>query len=346
MRLSEASRIVLCALVVVAALLVVDSPLVAAMPEPICTEAIMITVNCSDSSVMTMLVVSSDNDTLINFPDPVDLNDPHLSNGMIVASSSPAVSMLAYVFQGINETQARENADAITPSMETAFGVSFTWDSTETIDTAVYVNYTGPGQSDMISFANSMVSECVHPDVKGFSYAIQSLATRTTTSSLTLTAMKAGVDWLIGIGAMSNSNIPTGSGSHTIDVFDLLGVYALAPSPYSFNATEDYYQSIVWLTINPDTPISFVDCRPPEKEHPEDLSERGWTHMFPMFEMAMFYFGNESTSPESLTFTFSGTVVPEFTPPTIVITLILTAACMIAFKKRIQRKNCSHAPLF
>jgi len=78
-----------------------------------------------------------------------------------------------------------------------------------------------------------------------------------------------------------------------------------------------------------------------EKENPEDLSERGWVHMLPMFEWALFYFGNESTSPEVLTFTFGGTVIPEFAPPTIAIMLILVAACMIAFKKRMIRENRS-----
>jgi hypothetical protein len=185
-----------------------------------------------------------------------------------------------------------------------------------------------------------MVPNCVNPSVGGFSDAITSLATKTK-SALMLSANKesGSYNWMIGIVAMSPSTIPTGTGNHPIDVLDLLGASSLTPSSYSFNATEDYYESTVWLWIMSDSSVSFVSCGPPLKEYPEDLSERGWLYMFPMINYAMFFFGSESSGVEALTFTFKGKVVPEFTPSTIVITLILAAACIIGFKKRMLRKN-------
>lgn len=336
MRLREAPRVVLCAVVLAAAFLVVDSPSVAATPEPMFQDLVMIYVDCNNASVMTMVSVGSDNDTLIHFPSSVDLKDIHLENAVAVSvMSSSDSSILMYSFENISETEAETNADAVTPSISSAVGVSFAHSTTETVNTEVHVNYTGPGQSDMASFVNSMLSECVYPDVNGLADAIPSLATQTTTSALTLSASRESpsYDWLIGIGAMSLSTIPTGSNSHTIDVLALLGVSSLAPSPYSYNATQDYYLSIVWLYFESDTSIGFVSCEPPEKEDPYDLSERGWTHMF----FYAFYFGNDPSPVEALTFTFSGTVIPEFTSPTIIITLILTAACIIAFKKRMLK---------
>jgi len=346
MKLRRVCRVVLSAVVFVAVLFVANSPLVAAKPDPMFSEMLIITVDCSNASVTTMLSVGSDNYTLVRFPSGVDLNDTHLLNAVMVeVIVSPLKSWLDYMFEGITEVEARSNADAVTPSISTAFGVSFTHNSTGTVGTQKQVNYTGPGRSGMTSFVNSMVSECVGADVNGFSDAIPSLAAQTTVPILMLSAIKesGGYDWTAEITLTSSSTIPTGSGPHAIDVLSLLGVSSLAPSPYSFNTTLGYYQSIVWLTINKADGVTFVSCVPSEATLP---GERGWVHMFPTYTWASFYFGDDSSPVTALSFTFGGSVIPEFTPLTLTITLILTAACIIAFRKRRLRKNRSPAPLF
>lgn len=341
MRLFEVSRVVLCAVVLFAALYVADSPFVASMEpigELVFVEMVMITVDCQSASVLTMLNIHSENDTLIRFPSPVDLNDTNLEDAVIVGVMSSAdSSLLTYQFEGISETQAETNAAAITPSIMSAVDVSFEHESTDTVGAEVHVNYTGPGQSDMPSFVSSMVSECVGAEVDGFSDAILSLATQTTASALMLSAYKesGGFNWSIGIGAMCSSMIPTGSGPHTINVLTLLGVSSLTPSPLSFSTALGFYQSIVLLTIS-DTALSFDSCEPDETTDP---SQRGWMHMFPTTGLATFYFGNDPSPVAPLTFTFGGIVIPEFTPLATMITLALIAACTITFKRRMLRKN-------
>jgi hypothetical protein len=135
----------LYAAILAAALLVADSPRVSANSESTFTEMIMINVNCSDASVMTTLTVGSDNDTLMHFPSSVNLNDAHLDDATTVAViSSSERSILTYTFEGISETEAETNAEAITPSIEAAVSIDFAYNVTGTIDTTVDVNYTGP----------------------------------------------------------------------------------------------------------------------------------------------------------------------------------------------------------
>ncbi len=350
MRLRQVSRVMLSAVVFAAALFIVDPPLVVAESDSMFMEMVMIYVDCNNASVFTIVSVGSDNYTMTHFPSPTNLNDTHLENATTVAVlSSSDSSTLTYEFEDITETEAETNAAAVTPSLSTAFDISFTYNSTATVDTEVHVNYTGPGKPDMESYVNSMVSDCVDPSVDGFSDAITSLAAQAVTPYLGVTATKesGGFNWtMYGIALMSNSTIPTGSDSHTVDILDLLGVSSLTPSSYSLNTTLGYYQSTIWLNFDSDTSIDFVSCEPPLKEDPYNLTERGWAYMLDTVKWANFYFGNDSSPVETLTFTFSGTIIPEFTTPTLIITIIVTAVCIIAFKKRILRKNHSHSPIF
>lgn len=337
MRLHQVTKIVVCVIAIMLVSRVAGSNSVLVESDSVLMEMLMIFVDCSNASAETMITVISDNDTLTSFPSSVDLGDPHLVNATTVsAMSSTSLSILMYGFENISEVEAETDAEVVTPWISSAFGVSFTHESTWTNDTTVYVNYTGPGQSDMVGFVNSMLSECIHEDVEGFSDAIPSLATKTPESSFGLTATKEiGSDWLLGVIAMSNSTIPTGSNSHTIDVLDLLDVSSLAPSPLSFNASEDYYTSLVWLTFDCDPSVTFISCVPPEKQNLIDLSERGWADMWFAYG---FFFGNESSPVETLTLTFGGTVIPEFTPITSVIAALSIAAILIAFKWRIGKR--------
>lgn len=333
--------IALFTIVFVAFLFVADPTLVAGNSNPSVqvSESLTIMVFCDNASVSIVLGVSSDNYTLIHFPSSVDMNDSHLENAVEVwVISNPLLSILSYGFEGISEGEARTNADWVTSSISTAFGVSFTHDSTRTIGTEVHVNYTGPGQSNMANFANSMVSACVDADVDGFSDAVPSLVAQTATSSLQLGADKESGDfeWTTTITLVFSSSIPTGTGSHIINVLDLLGVSSLAPSAYSFEG--GVCESTVILIIYSTTSSNFVSCEPPETTDP---SQRGWMHMQygPTQLMAFFYFGDDPSSVAPLAFTFSGTVVPEFTPLTLMIILILTATCIIAFRRRTLQKK-------
>ncbi len=337
MHLHNIIRIVLCIVAIGVTSLATSPQPVLAEPDGMFAEMIMIYLDCNNASVMTLLTVYSDNYTLADFPSSVDLSDPHLENAtMVSVMSSVDASMLMYTFEDVSEAEAEMNAGAVAPSISDAFGVSFMHVSTWTNDTIVSVNYTGSGQLDMASFVNSMVSECVYMDVSGFSDAIPSLATRISSAYFGLSATKEiGFNWTIGVMAMCNSTIPMGANSHTIDVLELLGISSLAPSSYSYNATEDYYQSLVWLSFDCDPQVTFISCEPPEKQNITDLSERGWADMWFFYG---FFFGNDSSAVETLTFTFGGTIISEFSPSPIMVNIVTITACLVIFKWKMKKR--------
>lgn len=338
MYLHQVSRIVLCVMVAAVASSMVIAHPVAADPDPFFTEMVMIHADCSNASVTTLLSVSSDNPLLVHFPYLVwKYGEEYLENATLVSVMTSANrSVLTYEFENISEAEAEMNADAVTVWIDSYFGVSFTYESTWSNNSIVHVSYAGDGQSCMPCFVNAILSDCVDESVDGFSDAIPSLAAKTTTSYFGFSAVKENEgNWTIGVAAVCNSTILPGSNSHTIDVLALLGVSSLAPSLYSYNVTADYYESIVWLNLECDPPVTFVSCDPPEKQNFTDPSERGW---FDMWSFYGFSFGNDSSPVETLTFTFSGTVIPEFEPSTIIITIMSITASLITFKWQMKRR--------
>lgn len=345
-------RLLLGASVLTFILAIAYSAPVRASDSSIVTEKIRFEVYCGSATVeVAEFSVLTDNYTLIHFPSEADMSDSHLENATAVyVMGSTIGTFLGYTFENVTLEEARANADAVTPSMSAAFDVSFTWFSNYTYDSAVQILYNATGQSNLTSFAEWLTSTCVAEDVDGFSNVLPSLVTQLWASPenrpnlmvFVFAGKEAGsFNWLMnGIGFPSGGrpylSIPPGSNSHTIDVLSLLGVSALSPSPYSFYTIgeTEFSMSQIDLDITSEGLISFAYCEPPLAPTP---GEKGWSliETYPDYIHAMFGFGDDPSPVTQLSITFTGTVIPEFTPLTTLLTLMLAAASILALKKKL-----------
>ena len=68
---------------------------------------------------------------LVHYPDVVNLNDTYLSNcTSVIAMFENVISELMFNFNDTETLEARANADAMIPSMNSAFGLTFIHNST------------------------------------------------------------------------------------------------------------------------------------------------------------------------------------------------------------------------
>lgn len=347
--LAEFSEFLVLAVALAMVLFVADVPSIGAdNGSSILEEVIEIDVSCDDATVLVRLTLLSRDGTLIHFPSTVDMSDPHLENCLsITVGATLYQTSLRYLFENVTSEDARAHADSVTPSISTAFGVSFSWSYTQGESPApIDVNYAANAYPNITSFAEWLVSTGIIPDVKGFSEAIPSLIAKKRESgypmSIWLMADKSyasGGNWggYIETPPSLVDYIPTGSDSHTIDVLDILGVPLLAPSPYSYDAGTYKWSIIERLTISSSNPTSFVSCEPSLAQTP---GEKGWTYTtydpYPGI-VAQFSFGSNSTPVTGLSFTFGGTVIPEFTLPSLILILMLVASGIFILKKRLQK---------
>ena len=270
--------------------------------------------------------------------------DSHLEEAVeIMVGRTPTLmgdsysTFLIYAFDNISSEEARTAADAMTPSMGTAFGVSFSWEATNTSDTEVVVSYMAIGSVGLDDFAEHLTSNCFAEDVDGFSEVI-SLMHPVFTIGITAYKDAGSFEWMTHVtAAILGTSISTGSDSHTIDVLDLLGASSLAPSPYGYDDDVGAYVSQVMLTITSSSSISFVSCQPPLASLP---NERGWTDSaLPTLIMTQFSFGSNATPVTELTYTFSGTVIPEFVSGILPLFLMIVFGTLAVFvsRKKLQK---------
>lgn len=334
-------------------LIVADVPLVTGDSDSSSTyEHTMVQVWCDSASVAMTVDVSSYNYTLVHFPSEVDIFDSSLENVTDVgvrASTFAYTTSLSYEFDDTSVEEARAIADAITPSMSEAFGVSFTFERSYVSGTTdAVVSYTAP-YLDVTSFAELLVSTCVAEDMNGLSDVIPGFVAKMSVAApyveigVRASKMGGGFNWDTSVGALStNYSVPTGSNSHTIDVLDLLGVSSLAPSPYTFDGS--HYESQIELGVFSSDSTSFVSCEPPLAAA---SGEKGWTVQTipssPLLNMSLltgvFGFGSDPSPVTELSLTFSGTVIPEFTSLTLLLTLMLTVAGILILRKRLLQKK-------
>jgi hypothetical protein len=129
-------------------------------------------------------------------------------------------------------------------------------------------------------------------------------------------------------------SIPLGLGSHTIDVLDLLGVSSLASSSHSYDETKATYRARA-LPIGSSNPVSFLSCEPHPILVSPTPSDKGWTikETYPTFLTAEFSFRNDPSTTAPLSFTFNGTVIPEFTSLMLILTFVLSIASSVILQK-------------
>lgn len=299
-------------------------------------EYIWVSVNCTDASLTLMCQLMSENETLIHYPSEVNMEDPHLTECLsIMAMFNTTGSLLAFSFNGTDTSAARSNADAMKPSIDTAFGVTFTHlITTPSAGPPPYVSvaYTAEGVGDIASFTGTLKADCLASDISGFSNVLQSLVAQSADSTVTLLASNMTEKWAYTLMAMYTTTIPTGSDSHIIDVLDLVGASALEPSPYA-DVAGMYMYSSVQVSVS-DTEITFVSCEPDETMTPYT---RGWyvpSHGPTITLSGIFYWGNDPTPVEALNFTFGGQVIPEFSIFTLLFTLSAIGSAILLLKKR------------
>lgn len=299
-------------------------------------EYITISVDCTDASLMLACQLVSENETLVHYPNGVNMEDPHLIECLsITAMFNTTGSLLAFYFNGTDTGAARSNADAMKPSIDTAFGVTFTHlITTPSAGPPPYVSvaYTAGGVGDIASFTGTLKADCLASDIGGFSNVLETLVAESADSTVTLLAYNMTDKWAYTLIAMYETTIPTGSDSHTINVLDLLGAGALGPSPYA-DVTGTYMYSGVQVSVS-DTGLTFLSCEPAETMTPYT---RGWyvpSHGPTTTLSGTFYWGSDPTLVEALNFTFGGQVIPEFSIFTLLFTLSAIGSAILLLKKR------------
>ena len=299
-------------------------------------EYILISVNCTDASLTLMCQLISENETLIHYPSEVNIEDPHLTECLsIIAMFNTTGSLLAFSFNGTNTVTAKNNADAMKPSIDTAFGLTFTYLNTTAFagpPPYVVVAYTAGGVGDIASFTGTLKADCLASDIGGFSNVLETLVAQSADLTVTLLAYNMTEKWAYTLMTMYETTIPTGLDSHTTDVLDLLGAGALEPSPYA-EVEGVYLYSGVQVVVNCDTDVTFVSCVPDETTTP---FTRGWyvSSYEPTTLYGGFYFGSDPTLVEALNFTFGGQVIPEFSIFTFLFTLSAIGSAILLLKKR------------
>jgi hypothetical protein len=181
------------------------------------------------------------------------------------------------------------------------------------------------------------MSDCLASGLEGFSLTFSPMS-HESGAYASVTAHKdiGGFDWAYYMMTGYVTTMTGGSDSHLVDILDLLDVDSLAPSPYSAEA-EVGYASQIMLTVSSDSPVTYVSSQPANVSDP---TERGW-FLYPLPPMnslmAMFYFGSDSSSQSPLTLTFSGVVVPEFTPATLLVLFLVSAVVAVVARKRFPK---------
>lgn len=306
-------------------------------------EQVLVMVNCSEATLTTVISLMTSNETFVHYPSGVNMMDSHFELCETVAVSvTPMGSTLVYIFDIADTTTARGHADAMTPSINAAFGLSFSFLSATPTNGGTNVTYIASGIANVLSYYTTTLKPlCLKSDLAGFSNAIPNLLNVQPSKSYAgISAYKTSgdYDWqYIFFAGYFEMQIPTGLG-YTINVLNLMGATSLTPSFYAY--TGACYMSIVPVVVEPETTVSFVSCNPANVLL--QYVTRGWyvvpENPFIQTLNAIFYFGNDATPVTVLTLTFSGLIVPEFSSLTLIIAMIVYTIGVVAFKKRLSKK--------
>ena len=306
-------------------------------------EQALVMVNCSEATLTAAISLMTSNETFVHYPSGVNMMDTHFELcESVTVSVAPTGCVLAYIFNTTNTAVAQGHANAITPSINGAFDLSFSFFSVGLTNGRTNITYTASAITNVLSYYTSTLKpSCLKSDLAGFSNAIPNLLTVLPSKSYAgISAYKTseGYDWqYIFFACYFGAQIPTGTG-YTIDVLNRLGAASLTPSSHTY--TGACYMSIVPVMIEPKTTVNFVSCSP-DQVNLQYIS-RGW-YVFPSGSTdtlnAIFYFGNDANPATVLNLRFSGTIVPEFSSLTLIITIMVCTMGVVAFKKRFSKTS-------
>jgi hypothetical protein len=298
-------------------------------------ENIVASLDCDTATFSLACSISSANISLVHFPSPVDMNNAHLKNcTSINVVFTPSRSVLTFQFNDTSTSSARADADAMISSMNAAFDLTFTHNSTITNPSPLYavVIYTADGKSDMQTFLTNLKTDCIDSSVDGFSDVLSTIFTHAENKTILLTATNTSSTWYNMLMAEYGTTFPLGSGEHTVDILYYLGTSSLRPSDYA--NVSGYYLSTVMLTINSSSTVTFVRCQPENVTMP--IYSTGWyvPEKGPANQISgTMYFGNNPNIGEVITFTFQGTVIPEFTALTSTLTIALISTILLLLRR-------------
>jgi hypothetical protein len=304
-------------------------------------EQALVMVNCTVASATTAITLTASNTTLVHYPSGVTMTDPNFALcESVMVSVSHTGAALAFLYNTTDTYAAEVYALAIEPSISTAFNIQFSYYGVRLKNGLSNVTYLSSMGYDVASYyTNTPGPSCLKSDLGGFSDAIPYLLDVLPSNAyIGITAMKqsGGYDWQYSFFAGYIETISPGLG-YAIDFLDHLGVSSLIPSTYAHSGA--YYMSTVMAYVASKSTVSFVSCTPGQIANP--YISRGW-YVTPQGGItnqltATFYFANDATPIAALTFEFSGTIVPEFSPLMLMVTIAVCTIGILTFKKRFPR---------
>jgi hypothetical protein len=311
-------------------------------------ENVKINVDCTQG---TISVTSSEYWSAVNDTTPV-----HTPSGVNLTSMNwDDVREVTLTFSTSNSTldvwvlntsATRSIGDAWDTMLSTPFQTSFTYSSTDY--TGDWTEYIATGKSDLSQYMQSLVSWCFASNLNGFLPTLVQIAGKPGAYITLDLATTSNNEWACTISCSYETSMSTGSGDHTIDVLNLLGVTSLTPSSYSEYYDSVYftylYDATVSLYITPSQTVTYTSSEPAglTTTMPPSgvLAPRGWSDYSGAGTSPQFSFENDSSTVNQLTYTFSGAVVPEF-PSTMVLSLFMFifALSAIVATRRFPKKT-------
>lgn len=303
-------------------------------------ENVTIQVDCTQG---TVTVTSSEycsavNDTTpVHTPSGVNLTSMNQNDVRDVTLTFSTSSSELNIWV-LNTSAARSIGDAWAAMLSTPFQTSLTYES------AAFsaIDYNATGKSNLPQYMQSLMSWCFASDLNGFSPTFVQIAGQPGSSITVDMYTTSNNGWAYTVKCSYETSMPTGSGDHTVDVLNLLGVTSLTPSSYSGYYDPIYltevYLATVDVTMIPSQTVTYKSSQPAGLTTTVPigvLASRGWHDYTGAGTTPEFSFMNDSSPANQLTYTFNGALVPEF-PSTMILSLfmvIFTLAAIVAIKR-------------
>lgn len=297
-------------------------------------ESAAVFIECDKARVYVSCFVTCNGSTYVHFPAEVNLKNSDLENcAMINLDFNKTSSTLMYCFEDTAPSVAEEKADSLTHSINSAFDKNFKRFSTVE-NHLINITYTANGTSNMLEYLNNLKSKCLKPDLSGFSEnVLPGVIEHSENASMGIMAKNHGETWACSFYTSSESSIPTGTDEHFIDVLNYFNAVSLYPSNYAeFGGN---YLSSVHVSVISDESVSLLSYKPVIEAN-EPFVDRGWyTPVSSNHQIsATFYFGSDSTPVQTLTFTFEGSIVPEFDSSLLIFTFAAIGLTLVILVRK------------
>jgi hypothetical protein len=307
------------------------------------TESVTITVDCTHGTVnvASSEYCSAVNDTTpLHTPSGVNLTSMDRNNlhDVLLTFSTSNSTIGVWTDWSSNTSAARSMGDAWATMLSTPYQTSFIYD----YSSFGFVYYRAAGKSNLPQYMQSLMSWCFASDLNGFSPTLVQIAGQPGAYITVEFYPSVNNEWACTLKCSYDTSMSTGSGDHTVDVLNLLGVTSLTPSSYSgyYDSTylTEVYLATVGVSITSDQAVTYTSSQPAglRTDMPPYgvLAPRGWADVLGAGTSPQFNFANDSSPANQLTYTFSGAVVPEF-PSTMILSLfmvIFTLAATVAIR--------------